>query len=139
VVVLRPGRHGMILHTMYYQDEVRAMDEFRTDDGLVKDAELKMALSLVEALAAGFQPEKYKDNFRETLGSMIEAKVKGQEIVAPPPAQELAPVIDIMEALKTSLAALKKPPVAEAAEEAVSETIAKSKRKSAPKRIRAAG
>jgi DNA end-binding protein Ku len=136
VVVLRPGKHGMILHTMYYQDEVRAMDEFRTDDTLVKDAELKMAMSLVAALSAAFQPDKYKDNFRETLSSMIEAKVKGQEIVAPPPAQEMAPVIDIMEALKSSLAALKKPPVAEAEE---AETAAKGKRKAAPKRIRAAG
>ncbi|MBK5290507.1 MAG: Ku protein [Acidobacteriia bacterium] len=139
VVVLRPGRSGIILHTMYYQDEVRATDEFRTDSGLIRDAELKMAVSLIDALAAGFQPEKYKDNYRETLRGMIEAKVQGQEIVAPPPSQELAPVIDIMEALKSSLAALKKPPVAEEAEPAVVEAArSRDKGKAAPKRVRAA-
>jgi len=134
VVVLRPGRHGMLLHTMYYQDEIRATDEFRTNGDLVKDAELKMAMSLIDALAADFQPEKYEDNFRETLRGMIEAKVQGEEIVAPPAAQELAPVIDIMEALKSSLAALKKPA---AVEEAAEVEAAKAKKK--PKRIRAAG
>jgi DNA end-binding protein Ku len=110
VVVLRPGRHGLLLHTMYYQDEVRALDEFRTNRDVIKDRELDMAVHLVEALAASFEPQKYADTYRETLRAMIQAKVEGQEIVAPPATQELAPVIDIMEALKSSLAALKKPP-----------------------------
>jgi DNA end-binding protein Ku len=117
VVVLRPGRHGMILHTMYYNDEIRALDEFRTHRDMVKDKELLMAVQLVEALASSFEPEKYKDTYRETLRSMIEAKVQGQEVVAPPPAQELAPVIDIMEALKSSLASIKKPPAPAPAKE----------------------
>ncbi len=113
-VVLRPGKHGMILHTMYYQDEVRALDEFRTDLGSLKDKELDMAKHLVEALSAPFEPEKYTDTYRETLRKMIEAKVNGQEVVAAPQSQEMAPVIDIMAALKSSLAALKKPPSAAA-------------------------
>ena len=111
VVVLRPGKHGMVLHTMYYQDEVRALDEFRTDLSSLKDKELAMAKHLVEALSAPFEPEKYTDNYRETLRNMITAKVNGQEIVAPPESKDMAPVIDIMAALKSSLAALKKPPV----------------------------
>jgi DNA end-binding protein Ku len=110
VVVLRAGRHGMLLHTMYYNDEVRALDEFRTTRDLVKDKELDMAVHLVEALAAPFEPAKYTDTYRDTLRSMIQAKIQGQEVVAAPVAQELAPVIDIMEALKSSLASLKKPP-----------------------------
>ncbi|MFN7922524.1 MAG: Ku protein [Bryobacteraceae bacterium] len=110
VVILRPARHGMILHTMYYQDEVRGMDEFRTNRGIVQDKELLMAKSLIEAMAGNFEPEKYKDNYRETLRGMIEAKIHGQEVVAPPAAQELAPVVDIMKALESSLSALKKPP-----------------------------
>jgi DNA end-binding protein Ku len=110
VVILRPGKHGLLLHTMFYKDEVKAIDEFRTNGDLVKDVELKMATSLVEALAAPFDPEKYRDTYRETLRSMIDAKVAGQEVVAAPMAQELAPVVDIMEALKASLSALKKPP-----------------------------
>jgi len=110
IVVLRPGKHGMLLHTMYYQDEVRGIDEFRADTSLVKDKEMVMAKSLVEALSGTFEPQKYKDTYRETLRGMIDAKIAGQEVVAAPAAQELAPVIDIMEALKTSLSALKKPP-----------------------------
>lgn len=110
VVVLRPGKHGMLLHTMYYQDEVRALDEFRTNLEAVKERELKMAMSLIEGLAAPFEPEKYHDTYRQSLRAMIDAKVNGQEIVAAPVAQEMAPVADIMEALKNSLAALKKPP-----------------------------
>ena len=110
IVILRPGRYGMLLHTMYYQDEIRALDEFRTTTDSLKDAELKMATMLVEALAADFEPDKYKDTYRESLRAMIDAKVQGKDIVAPPASQELAPVIDIMEALKHSLANLKKPP-----------------------------
>ncbi len=110
VVVLRPGKHGMLLHTMYYQDEVRALDEFRTNLEAVKERELTMAMSLIEGLAAPFEPEKYHDTYRQSLRDMIDAKVNGQEFVAAPVAQEMAPVADIMEALKNSLAALKKPP-----------------------------
>ena len=110
IVILRPGRYGMLLHTMYYQDEVRALDEFRTTTDTLKEAELRMATMLVEALAADFEPEKYKDTYRESLRAMIDAKVQGKDIVAAPASQELAPVIDIMEALKHSLANLKKPP-----------------------------
>ena len=127
VVILRPGKHGMLLHTMYYPDEVRALDEFRTDVSNLKDKELTMAKHLVEALSAPFEPTKYIDNFRDTLRKMIDAKVNGQEIVSAPQSQEMAPVIDIMAALKSSLAALKKPPVAHVADE------------SEPKRRRAGG
>jgi DNA end-binding protein Ku len=84
---------------------------------LVQDKELNMAKSLVMALEGHFEPEKYKDTYRETLRQMIDAKVKGKEVVAPPASQELAPVIDIMEALKSSLSALKKPAAAAAEEE----------------------
>ena len=135
VVVLRAGPHGMILHTMYYKDEVRAIDEFRTNRDLVKDKELDMAVRLVEALAAPFEPEKYTDSFRATLRRMIDAKIQGQEVVAPPQAQELAPVIDIMEALKSSLASLKKPPspAVEPAEEAL---VLTSPAEDSPKRKR---
>jgi DNA end-binding protein Ku len=122
VVVLRCGKHGMILHTMYYQDEVRALDEFRANTGMVQDKELAMAKSLVAALAGSFEPDKYKDTYRDTLRTMIDAKIRGKEVVAAPVAQELAPVIDIMEALKSSLSALKKPAAAEAAPPAGQET-----------------
>jgi len=140
VVVLRPGRHGMVLHTMYYQDEVRAVDEFRTDGGLVRDHELTMAKSLVEALSAPFDVAKYRDTYRETLRSMIEAKIQGREVVAAPEQRELAPVIDIMEALKSSLNALKKPATVETkAEQLQLEVVEAPKKKRAGGGRRAAG
>src|ERR1051325_7810967 len=110
IVILRPGKRGILLHTMYYEDEVRKVEEFRTDASLVKDKELELATTLITSLAAEFEPVKYKDEYRENLMSMIHAKVEGKEVVEAPQSQELAPVIDIMEALKASLALGKKPP-----------------------------
>ena len=94
---------------MYFAHEVRKVEEFRTDTSLVKDQEVKLAEMLVQSLAAPFEPEKYKDTYRENLKALIDAKIKGQEVVTPPHA-EPAKVIDIMEALKQSLAIAKKPP-----------------------------
>jgi len=108
VVILRPGANGVLLHTMYYNHEIRKVDEFRTDLSLVKEKELALAQSLVEALAAEFEPDKYKDSYRENLLQMIESKKEGREVVATPePRQEK--VVDILEALKASLAVAKKP------------------------------
>lgn len=109
IVVLRPGRKGLLLHTMYYEDEVRKVDEFRTDTSLVKDKELELAMTLIDSLAAEFDPAKFKDSYRENLMAMIQAKVGGKQVVEAPQAERLAPVIDIMEALKASLAAGRKP------------------------------
>jgi DNA end-binding protein Ku len=108
VVILRPGQNGVLMHTMYYQHEIRQVDEFRTDLSLVKEKELALATSLIEALAGEFEPEKYKDNYRENLLVMIEAKKQGEEVVATPEPQQ-AKVVDILEALKASLAMAKKP------------------------------
>lgn len=109
IVILRPGRRGILLHTMYYEDEVRKVEEFRTDTSMVKDKELELAMTLVNSLEAEFEPAKYKDAYRENLMAVIEAKVQGKEFVETPQAQHLAPVVDIMEALKASLALGKKP------------------------------
>lgn len=117
IVILRPGERGILMHTMYYADEIRKVEEFRTDTSLIREKELELATSLVESLAAEFAPEKYKDTYRENLLGMIRAKVEGQEVVETP-APQMAPVIDIMEALKRSLEVAKKP--VQAATEAVS-------------------
>src|SRR6201993_5167311 len=108
IVILRPGKNGVLLHTMYFSHEIRQVDEFRTDLSLVKDKELALATSLIEALAADFEPEKYKDEYRENLLRMIESKKQGSVVMATPePHREK--VVDIMEALKASLSAAKKP------------------------------
>ncbi len=116
IVILRPGPRGILLHTMYYRDEIREVEEFRTDRNLVKEKELELAMTLVQSLQAPFEPEKYKDEYRENLKAMIQAKVEGKEVVEPAPAAHKAPVIDIMEALKLSLAQAKKPVASAAAE-----------------------
>jgi len=108
VVILRPGQSGVMLHTMYYAHEIRKVDEFRTDVSLVKEKELALAISLIQALADDFQPEKYTDDYRDNLLKLIEAKKQGQDVVATPEPKE-SKVVDIMEALKASLAAAKKP------------------------------
>src|SRR5579884_672722 len=59
IVILRPGKKGILLHTMYYADEIRQVDEFRTDTDLVKPNELAMANMLIETLKADFEPQKY--------------------------------------------------------------------------------
>ena len=125
IVILRPSGNGILMHTMYYADEIRKVDEFRTDTSLVKDKELELANTLIESLAGEFKPEQYKDDYRDNLKAMIEAKVAGQEIVETP-APQLAPVIDIMEALKMSLDLAKKP--VQSAAQAVEEP-AKEKKK----------
>ena len=108
VVVLRPAKRGILLHTMYYVDEIRQVDEFRTDTGLVREKELELAKTLIGSLAEDFQPEKYHDTYRDNLQKMIEAKVQGHKIVETP-APHIAPVVDIMEALRRSLAEKRKP------------------------------
>jgi DNA end-binding protein Ku len=108
IIILRPGSKGILSHTMYYQDEIRHVEEFRTDTSLVKEKELDMAKMLIASLEADFEPQKYHDQYRENLQKMIEAKIEGKKVVAAP-AEHIAPVIDIMEALKRSLAEKRKP------------------------------
>jgi len=114
IVIVRPGERGMLLHTMYYADEVRRSEEFRTDTSKVSEREMNLAKMLVESLAEEFEPEKYHDAYRDNLRKMIEARVEGQSVVETPEAH-IAPVIDIMEALKKSLEARKPPKTATSA------------------------
>jgi len=116
IVIVRSGERGMVLHTMYYADEVRRTEEFRTDTSKVTEREMNLAKMLVESLAAEFEPEKYHDTYRDNLRQMIDAKVAGHKVVETPEAH-IAPVIDIMEALKKSLEARKPPQAATAAAE----------------------
>ena len=131
VVILRPGENGVLMHTMYYTHEIRKVDEFRTDLSLVKEKEQALAQSLVEALAGDFDPQKYKDGYRENLLQLIEAKKAGREVVATPePRREK--VVDILEALKASLAIAKKPAaVAQSIDSSAAEKTAEPKRKRA--------
>ena len=103
IVIVRPGTQGITLHTMFYSNEIRAAESVPSDKIEVKDQEKKLARQLIESLAAPFEPQKYRDEYQENVRTMIAAKLKGQEVteVAQP---HMAPVIDLMEALKKSLA-----------------------------------
>jgi len=103
-VFLRPHEGGMMLHTMYYEEEVRKVEGFGAPDVDLKDAEVKVAHQLIEALADEWDPKKYQDDFQENLKKLIEAKLEGGEVAEVEKPKKLAPVIDLMAALKQSLA-----------------------------------
>src|SRR5689334_19137665 len=131
IIVLRPGAKGILSHTMYFQDEIRQVEEFRTDTSLVKDKELAMAKMLISSLEADFEPQKYHDTYRDNLQKLIEAKIEGKKVVETP-IEHVAPVIDIMEALKKSLAEKRKPATVATAAAAHSEEEAETEE--APKK-----
>ena len=132
-VVLRPRAKGLTLHTMYYVNEIRQVEEYgRIDKVEIKDGEKKLAMQLIESLATEFDPEKYRDEYQTRLRGLIDAKLAGREVTETPQPQ-LAPVIDLMEALKKSLsdrqAVPKKPPAREVLS-VVQKTEARKKKKS---------
>jgi len=112
-VFLRPHKGGMMLHTMYYKEEVREVEGFGPPDVEIKDAELKVAHQLIEALADEWDPEKYQDDFQENLKNLIETKLEGGTVQAVEQPKKLAPVVDLMAALKESLENAKKPAASE--------------------------
>ena len=132
IVVLRPGEKGVLLHTMYYTNEIRQVDEFRTDLTLVKEKELALAMNLIEALVADFEPGKYTDTYRDNILQMVEAKKHGEEVVVEAPTPHREKVVDIMDALKASLAAVRKPA-------ASARTLESGKESAEPKRRKARG
>src|SRR5712671_7329189 len=81
-VFLRPHKGGMMLHTMYYAEEVREVESFGSPDVEIKDAEIKIAHQLIEALAGEWDPEKYHDTFQDNLKKLIETKLEGGEVQA---------------------------------------------------------
>jgi DNA end-binding protein Ku len=110
VVVLRPGKTGMLAHTMFFSTEVRSNEEHRADTKAVSEKELNLARTLIDSLAGPFEPGKYRDTYREKLEALIAAKVQGQAGASPAAKTQSRPsVVDLTEALTQSLANLKKP------------------------------
>lgn len=98
-----------VLETMHWPDEIRAPEFEELDkDVEVRDAEVKMARQLIQQLAGPFNPEAFKDEYRVKLEELVERKVDGEEVtVAAEPSEEPAKVVDLMEALKASVAEAK--------------------------------
>jgi len=105
LVVLRPFEHGLILHTMFYADEVRDFGAVETEDTQVRDKEVQLAEMLINELSVKkFDPLQFKDEYRERLLDKIKAKSHGKTITVEQPEEERGgEVIDIMEALRRSL------------------------------------
>jgi DNA end-binding protein Ku len=114
VIVLRAGDKGLIAHTIFYVNEVRAADEYATNTTAVVAKELDLAKKYVEALLEPFRPEEFTDSYREELQTLIESKEPSQPVGAPQKAP--GKVVDIMDALRKSLEkakAQKKPAVSQ--------------------------
>lgn len=107
LVLIRAAGGGLLLHTLYYADELRDASEIDRAQGLeVKPAELNLALKLMDELSSDeFHPEHYQDIYRERVLELANSKIEGKEVTAAPARAERAQVIDLMEALKKSLAA----------------------------------
>jgi DNA end-binding protein Ku len=113
LVAIRPMNDVLVMATMLFADEVVPQSEL---EGLLPDGdgaepsekEVSMARQLIESLSSSFEPESYRDTYREAVLEMIERKAEGQEIAVQPEAEQPVEVPDLMAALEQSLAAVRK-------------------------------
>ena len=105
LVLIRAVQGGLMLHTMYYADEVRDFDDIdRGQTVKLKDGELDLAIRLIDELVSKeFHPENYHDEYRGRVLRLVEQKVEGKEVTALEPQVRQSQVVDLMEALKASL------------------------------------
>ena len=137
LVLIRAAQGGLMLHSMYFADEVRNFGEIeKGQSAKIKDNEIDLALQLITGLASDdFKPENYQDEYRQRVMAMIDEKVAGKEITtAPAPAAKSSQVIDLAEALRQSLA--KRGATDRVAAE--KKPLAKAKPASAPRRAEVA-
>lgn len=103
-------RAGLLLHTLYYLDEIRVADGFGNAGAMeVQEAELKLAKQLIEGLAKPFDPTRFEDHYRKNLEAVVAAALEGKPAPAKEARPKLAPVTDLMASLKASLAQKKGP------------------------------
>jgi DNA end-binding protein Ku len=108
--LVRAKDDALALETLFLAEDVYSQAEISeaVEDTDVKDSELELARQVIDSLAGDFEPSELASDYRRDLRAMLEAKLRGEEIAVPEPVEE-APVIDLMEALKASVAAAKKP------------------------------
>ncbi|MGD2135242.1 MAG: Ku protein [Gemmatimonadales bacterium] len=105
LVLIRPLDDGLAMEQLHYADEIRPFSQVPLGDGEVKQDELQLAVRLIEQAASDeFRPEAYRDEVRERVLEQIQRKVEGEEITAAPAEEPQTQIIDLMEALKASLA-----------------------------------
>ena len=105
VVIIRPFDKGLVLHTLYYASEVREISEYGHDTEVnMLPQETALAEQFIQQLTLPFNAEQYRDTYRDQVMHLIETKREGLAVAAPSAKRKLAPVVDLMEALKKSLA-----------------------------------
>jgi DNA end-binding protein Ku len=111
LVAIRPAGELLMMETMIFHDEVVPHDELDdlpdSKDLKVSDREVQMAQQLIDSLSGEFEPEKYRDEYRDKVLDLIERKASGEDVVVQPEAPAPAKVPDLMAALEASLAAVK--------------------------------
>jgi DNA end-binding protein Ku len=105
LAALDPFENTMLLSTLYWPDEIRALDELDLPDeeAEIKPAEKKMAAQLIEAMTGEFDPQQYRDEYREALMQVIESKIEGREVVEVEETAEPTKLVDLMAALQASV------------------------------------
>lgn len=104
IVILRPSEHGIVLHTMYFVNELHKSNEEKVNiDAKFDKKEVDLAKKLIDTLAGPFKPEQYHDEYKQNVEELIDRKRKGQKIT-PVRQPKPTPVIDLMQALQQSLA-----------------------------------
>jgi len=126
--LIRPKGDALALETLFVHEDVKSQAEIdeAVSDAEVKEPELDLARQIINSLFASFEPTDLHSDYRDSLRQMLEAKLDGREIELPQE-EEAAPVVDLMEALRASVAASKKP----AAKPAASKKTASSRKKAA--------
>ncbi|TMR88092.1 Ku protein [Nonomuraea basaltis] len=136
LATLRVRDGVFVLETMLWPDEIRTPDfAFLEEDIEVRAQELQMAESLISTMESDFDPSEYHDTYREALQQVIEAKVAGKEVIAPPEEEEAGPAVDLMAALRASVEAAKREREGEPAKpKKAASSKSKEEEKAPPKR-----
>ena len=117
VILIRPMKNALVMHMLRYADEVKPLSEIPVPDATISDAELGLARQFIGSLAKPtFDITAYKDEYRDRLKDLLDRKVKGETVDLTPAPAPQAKVVDLMEALKASLARSGALPAAPAAE-----------------------
>lgn len=139
LVLLTPNRTGIIMEQLHYANEVRSIEDVPIPSGEVKETELKLAVQLIEQIRSEeFRPEQYKDDVRERVMELIQKKVEGEDITEAPSEAPKTQIIDLMEALKASLAKASSPASMDedsATDEEEVDIKPKAKRKTSRKKV----
>jgi DNA end-binding protein Ku len=135
--LIRPKGNALALETLFLAEDVRSQAEIEeaVEEIDVKEAELELARQVIGSLASDFDPGELVSDYRRDLKALLDAKLAGEEIAAPEPVEEKAPVIDLMEALRASVAeAQGKKPSKDGAKKTKAASSAGSRRKVAARK-----